>query len=294
VWRWHSIAVPIFDTGIAPIIAFDAEFKEEQHKRDEEGKFAEQEGGGAGAEPDAWKGDRPTNPVRAKGDLYQDHAAREQFVNDLAKQYGVKPVRVFVDDEMLEHFKDRPDQIPIAAQSYQGIGLNPDFWNNPEKLKASDAQRAGMFVASDAESVLTHEFGHYLDKEFTRSMPPGIEVRSRRSSFYNKWADAKWAIIKKYHDNWEQASPSLYADEDPDEYVAEAFAAMHKNHTIDVSDYAPQNIKDRYVTRGLEASKELWKELYQWREDMLSEAGELLAKQRRKAERQAKQTRQAA
>jgi hypothetical protein len=262
------------DRRIDAFFAFDAEFKEEEHKRDEGGKFTAGGGGGEAAttaEPKA--GD-------FVGDTPQAAAVRQKVVDDIVDQYGMRPQKLTIDETL------RGTGISAHA-SGDGITLNPEYWSDPEKMAKALADTGGIFVDPSPAGTLIHEMGHRLMQHIIAQMPPGIEVRSARGSWYNKQLNALHTITKRYFDD-HNATPSIYADdESPDEWMAEAFSSVQSGKLPWPYPYEPSPEMQAAMERGRAAAKAAWKDVFAWRDNMLASAKQELAKQERRRQRAA-------
>jgi hypothetical protein len=204
----------------------DADWQEEEHKRDEGGKFSET-GGGAEAE-------------KKSADLHEPQA-RQDWVNGIAERYGLPPQKLKFDSSLTEAGI-------LAHASGDGISLNPDYFGKPEKYAEHEKRWSGGMVAdASPRGTLLHELGH---KMFQQIRPPA----GMSSRFYNKWFREKDAIVQKYFDDPEMVI-SAFAQEHPHEWAAEAFAAQHNG-----------KLEWPYTQKAADGAKAMWQELFAYGE----------------------------
>lgn len=217
--------------------ARDAEWHEEQHKRDEGGQFTSS----GGSEEKSGGSEEKSKRVD-----FHDPKARQEWINGITDQYGLPHQELSFDPDL------SADDI-LAHASGSGIALNPDFFGHPEKFAEHQKKWQGMTADPSPEGTLLHELGH---KMYQNILPP--KGLSNRAS--SKWAREKEAILQKYFDP-EGAYPSLYAQEHSHEWAAEAFLAAHNGKTGWQSGYMTPWHTEQHE-QAVKQAKALWQELY--------------------------------
>lgn len=146
------------ETSDAELLAFAGEHKEEDHPRDDDGKWAPKEGGGGSDEDD----DKPkTEPAAVATKLAESTMAdvKERYPS-ITKNIRADKIRIGTDEEM----------------KGEGLGyvrggvmfLSKDL-GDPEAVREFHEANKGLFVATSgspedtARAVVMHEMGHFVD-----------------------------------------------------------------------------------------------------------------------------------
>lgn len=215
----------------------DADWKEDEHKRDEGGKFSTTGGGGAAE----------------KRDYIGNHEHRQALADEVAKQYGLHPIRVEMNDL-------GGDYALGTAGGRTHVNLNSAFFT-PEKLAKYAKEWDGALVGAHADdpqatarAVILHEIGHVAMRQIQGQSPQG----TRRNKAVREY-DERWQAIEdladEYHKKQDEHWPvSVYAQEAANEFAAEAFAAQHLD---EMTGAGPEDKR----AWALNHAKEFWEKL---------------------------------
>ena len=215
-------APPSEDAPPRPLIrrpTADAEFKEADHPRSDDGKFGS--GGGSAGEGSSSK-------------HLASAADREAHVNRIVEKHGLSPVKVLAHD-------NEPDVLARAGRD--SISINTDHWN-PERLAQYRKEWDGLVVDSSPAGTITHELGHAAFAQINQ------HHFHRAEALAQKYYDASNGV------EGGPPPPSAYAQENSHEWAAEAFCAMDAGHTDGLG---PQEQQDKALAHAQEFWREMFK-----------------------------------
>jgi hypothetical protein len=194
----------------------DAEFDPTEHKRggnpENTGQFSSSGGGSAST----------SKPSEAA-----PYAKHQEYADTIIKKFGLSPIKIITDD-LTGHAMARsggPNNVVVDTNNF-----------TPENIAKYGKEWHGISVGADpddpektAQSLIAHEIGHSAVHQIVGQPPVG----SNRTKAYREWKEHFAKVhdtIQRYYDkaNGGGVTPiSVYAQEDPSEFAAEAFAAMH-------------------------------------------------------------------
>jgi len=247
-----------FHVGDRAIRLRDADWEESEHPRNRSGEFTKGAGASSGAskpEPEAsTPASAPERPA-PKRDVIANHQHRQALVDEIAQQYGLDPVEVRMNDLGTDHALG-------TAGGRTHINLNEKFFT-PENLAKWAKEWHGMTVGADkddpqatAEAVILHELGHVMMHQIEGQSPQGTS-RSKAVQAHTKHWRAVQDLAEEYHakQNGGNVWPvSVYGQENPSEFAAEAFAAAHLGQVAKSGTEAQRQ-------QALDHAKEFWQKL---------------------------------
>ena len=222
----------------------DADFKEEEHPREESGQWTE--GGGGGTKSDKIDTSYATS-----------EESRQSLSDQITKKYELAPVKI--------HYDDLSGDYGMARGSGpNGITLNTAHFT-PEGLKKYGKEWRGTSVGSDpddtdktAAAIIAHEIGHAA---MSQVLQKGVKTggpRSKAGKASSAWQHKVFDLVQDYYDrqNGKDVWPvSVYGQEDMYEFAAEAFAAMHLGGSADGG-------SEENREQALAHAKEFWNKMF--------------------------------
>ncbi len=126
-----------------------------------------------------------------------------------------------------------------STKNLKALYLNPNVWLNPKKLETHAKEWDGLLIDSSVEGIITHEMGHVLANRVLRAIGA------------DKFNELRFKHLKDPGSIAMTESPSVYGQEHPSEFEAEAFVALVQNRAV----------KSKFADEALKTSKAFWKDM---------------------------------